>query len=107
MADATVDERTPLVNADGSPRHRQTVHVAVQEQVQRRPEDEAAKALEDAPETWTRRDVLVTAFWVLALTGFGVWFIKGIRDAEDLDVRARLRVLSGQLTRGSLTCTKP
>ena len=92
MADASsVHERTPLVNADGTPNEQHTsLQVAVPEQVQRHPEDEAAKALEDKPDEWTRWDVFVWSFWILAGVAFTVWFVLGIRNGGDLDVRTRL-----------------
>ncbi|KZV98903.1 mitochondrial carrier protein [Exidia glandulosa HHB12029] len=90
MAESTVDERTPLVNADGSPKVVDD-HTSIRvEQIQRRPsEDEAAKALEDKPDEWTRWDVFVWAFWIIAGVAFVVWFIKGIRESDDVDFDLR------------------
>ncbi|EJD38338.1 mitochondrial carrier [Auricularia subglabra TFB-10046 SS5] len=93
------DERTPLISAPGSPKD--ATHDSLREGVQRRPEDEAAKALEDEPDRWTRWDVAVWAFWVTLGFGFGVWFIKGLKDADNVefDLKAALKdALGGGLS---------
>lgn len=106
-----MNERTPLVNADGTPKDHQAIEVAVPEQVQRRPEDEAAKALEDKPDEWTRWDVFVWAFWVVAVVAFSIWFALGIRNSGDVDVRVcglrRPRALHGSSGLRSSTWVLP
>ncbi|KAH7102442.1 mitochondrial carrier [Auriculariales sp. MPI-PUGE-AT-0066] len=98
-------ERTPLIDADaaGKPPHGAVVPTDDAENgstdgrgrsrsvgrdgqvVQRRPEDEAAKALLDKPEPWTRADVLTYGLWTLLAVAFSVWAGYRISGRVDID----------------------
>lgn len=95
MTHTDASERTPLLTESANATRPDVETGAVSrsrskssdpDHIQRRPENEAAKALEDTADPWTQRDVLVYGSIALAAIGFGAWAVWKIVTSDNYEV---------------------